>query len=822
MIANLLASAVGAARRQALLTSLDMAGLVLGMTAAILIGLFLRAEIDWDGGVPGAADLYRVQLTVLTPDRAPETVTTTPVSLGPELPLEFPELTGVARYATQKLAVRTGALDENTDVTVADAGLLTLLGRPLLRGAADAALAAPDSVVLSRERAEHFFGSVDCLGREFLIGGIHLVRVTGVVETSSTSFPLALLLSSNSRWTDLARRDALPRPAPGELDTQVVTLVRLRAGTRAQALRDRLDGFVRRHFPPDPGTPDETFRIWLRPLPSLHLEAADPDTVDVSGASAAVVAMGVTLVLILVVTGANFANLMTARATTRHVEVGVRRALGARRRALLAQFLAETLAYAVAALALASGLVALLVPRFAAFLRHPVSFDPFNDARLLLAMITGTLVLALAGGLYPAWLMATLRPEAVLRAGRAGTAGAMRLRRALMVLQFATCIALLAATVIVLRQAEFAAARSWPRQPDQVLTIFLGKPAPGTGQRADPGLLDWLKVRLAEVPGVHASAGSWIVLAADAVASERINGIDTPHRGPVTANLLPVDIGYFEVYGQSLLAGRTFDLAHGDAETPILPQRGEGSTVINASAARALGFADPRAAIGHTVLLTEEDPTGKGQSREIVGVAPDVQTDSARVGVTPTIFLADPHWSNWLSVRIDPALLDVALPRIDAIWRDRVPDRAIERRFLDERVAELTLDIRRQGRLAALFCATAIVLGCIGLFGLASFLAERRTREIGVRRAFGAGRVSTLWRLMVEFSGPVLIAAALACPLTWLAIRHWLDGFADRVPLTAAPFAIAVVATLVIAALTTLGHALRIVRSPPVTALRHE
>src|SRR5579862_2221892 len=453
MFANLAAAAFRAALRDRLHAGLNVAGLSLGVAAAILIGLFVRDELGFDRTIPGVADIYRVQLTLREPDRPLETLTSTTTAMEGEFALDFPEFASIARTAYQSVGVRAGNVEASERATTADPSFLDTVPFPLVLGDARTALAKPDSVVLSQAMALKYFGRLDCIGETLEFDRAHPATVTGVLASYAPSnYRLDLIVSGNSTWSRLAKLDAQKRPPQGDLDTEVETLVRLKPGTDPAGFASRFDSFVAHRYPPDPRQPFVTFRIWLRPLLDLHLWPANPDTNEDDPVLVTLWAVAATGGLTLLVAGINFVNLVTARSTRRALEVGVRKALGATRRQLVWQFMGESVGYALLALVFAVALVELILPRFNGFLDRSIGFAYWRDPALLATTVGAALLVGLAAGIYPAIIQSSFRPAETLKSRGGGTPGSGRLRQTLVVLQFAVSIGLLISTAAIYRQ----------------------------------------------------------------------------------------------------------------------------------------------------------------------------------------------------------------------------------------------------------------------------------------------------------------------------------------------------------------------------------
>ncbi|HLY54127.1 MAG TPA: ABC transporter permease [Stellaceae bacterium] len=825
MLGNLATAAWRAACRDRLHAILNVLGLSLGFAATILIGLFVRDELSFDTFLPDHQHVYTLQPTFSQDGRAPESYDSTPSTVAAEFETDFPETVAIARLAAQQAGLRHGEVEANERLVAADPSFFQVLGYPLLRGDPATALARPDSLALSKALALKYFGTIDCIGQTMEIDRQHTVTVDAVLAEPpfGSNETIDALLSGNSSYSALTEDDAEPRPPPGSTHDNVATYLRLRPGTDPAALRDRLDRFVPSHYPMPPGETRAAFRLWLRPITELHLHESNPDTPPHDTKLTTLIALSLTGTLILVVAGINFVNLVTARAVRRAVEVGVRKAVGATHRQLVLQFMGEAVAFAMISLVLAIAAVELALPGFDAFIGRTIGFDYWRDPLLAPAMLGIALIVGLAAGLYPALVQASFRPAETLKGGGAGLPGSGRLRQLLVVLQFAVSIGLLIATGIIWRQTDFATRQSLTFDIDQILTIELGAvPRVQTAQddvQHDPALVEALKTSLASLPGVRGVTGSDSVPNTPHTSTSTLTLDDRP-AAKLSVNIVPIDFNFFKLYGLRPVAGRDFDQAHADDFLPPRAMTGSGTTIINETAARLLGFTTPAAALGHT-LRTDEGGQ-PGQIREIVGVVPDMQLNTARTAVPPTAYLAAPYWDQVLSVKLDGRHMPETLTKIDRLWQQLVPARPIQRRFLDARIEEMYRDVRRETAIFGAFALVAATIACLGLFGLSAFTAERRTKEIGIRKALGASTADVVRLLVWQFTRPVLVANAIAWPVAGWLMHRWLEGYAYRIALEPGLFLAAGTGAVAIAMGTTAFHAFQVARARPVAALRYE
>ena len=541
-----------------------------------------------------------------------------------------------------------------------------------------------------------------------------------------------------------------------------------------------------------------------------------------------ITALAVVGALILGLAVVNFINLATARATQRAREVALRKVLGASRRQLVVQFVGESMLVTAAAMVIALALVEMLLPYVNAFADVDLAIHYWGEGGLLLPAIGLVLLVGGAGGFYPALLLSGFRPATVLKANQssADAPGSGRLRNALVIGQFAVSIGLIICTTIIYAQTAFARTVDPGYRRDGLLQIDHAYRA------ALRPVMDTLLREIGQVEGVTSVGRSTIGVATWGMENMTVTA---PGAGEgVEFELYRVDPGFFRTMGIPTVAGRTFserqalddttlplDSEDPEAEVAALARRGY-NVVINALAARRLGYRDPADAVGRTLLADDGDVETVGRTPvTVIGIVGDSRFRSIRDPVAPTIFLYERYQPSWILVRYSGRPAEVR-ERIGEVWKRIAPEVPFEGEFSDDIIGELYDAEETRAIVFAVFAALAIVVACLGLFGLAAFTAERRTKEIGIRKVFGA-TVRDIVRLLAwQFSKPVVIANLIAWPIAWWVMRDWLNGFDARIRLGPEPFVLAGLLALVIAIGTIAGHAVRVARANPIHALRYE
>ncbi len=816
MLRNYLAAALRNLGRNRLYAGITIAGLAIGFAAAMLVALFVRDEYSYDKFIPSWQRTYRISQVVTIPGSKPSDNAYTPVRLAEALRLDFPQMKEVTRFAIGGFPpeVRHGEISAaEQGVQAVDPNFFRVMPMPKVAGDLSHALDAPDTVVIDLSTARKYFGRDTPLGKILMVDK-RPVRVTAVLQ----DLPSNTEINGNIFLSSLAANSVMNDPANGSwTSNRVQTYFRLKPGATIASVNAQMPSFVKRHD----GISSDTNIVVMTPINigAIHMRKAMSTSFDKASADPGVVAsIGAVGGLIVLVAAINFVTLMTARAARRAVEVGVRKAAGASRRDLIVQFMGEAFVYVLLAGLVAVALAELLMPAFNLLVQRRIHFDYLHDPVLAGGIVGVLLLVAVLAGAYPAFVLSNFRPAAVLKGGPVQGAGGVGVRQILVVFQFSVLIALILAAGTIYRQTMFAINASTGLDKDQVMLLF-----------AQP-CTDTLRDEVRRVPGVLNAACS----SGDSLAlmdNEVVLNFGSKHPYMV---LSPVDANFFDVYRLKPLAGRLYDANRpGDSANGATFHQ---PLVINQSAARELGFADPAKAVGQSVNWTGmAAPDCKGQCwtgtanlpSVILGVIPDFNFGSARTKIPPAVFPiayktgGGRYDSMALNVRLDGAKKAQALPAIDKVWK-RFGNGPIIRYFVDQFMLRWYVDTIVQGAVITACALIALSIACLGLFALSAYTTERRTKEIGIRKAMGANSADILKLLLWQFTQPVLWASLLAVPASWFAMNWWLQGFVYKVPLAPWTFAAAVGLAVLIAWGTVFIHALRVARARPVGALRYE
>lgn len=836
---NYLTVAIRALAKNRVYAAINIVGLALGLAACVMILLYVRYETSYDDWMRGADRAFQVQTEYLaTPQGGEEMhLQVSAIAAGRALQKDYPDqierLVWVRGFSP--IVIQDGQAGEIQDLRMVDGNLFEIFDVPFVRGSAATALPDTHSIALSESEARRRFGTVDAIGRTLTIvdnmGNVDY-RVTGVFR----DWPKNSSFSANAvARFDLGVQFADRQGALTNWDNQQGwNYVRLRSPQDAELINQRMPAFEKRNIPDQMvgdqrRNPGEYQDFRLVNLRDVHLGRAQGSAITPGNDRFTVLTFAVVALLILGMACVNFTNLATARASQRAREVALRKVLGASRRQLIGQFLGESILVTALAMGLALAAVELLLPAFNAFLGATIELRYFGAQGILLPAVAMVVLVGVLAGLYPAFFLARFEPAKILKANKsaADAQGSGVLRNALVIGQFAVSIGLIICTAVIYAQTVYAQTSDAGYRRDGLLQIG------NLGYRGVDDRDGQVTEQIRRIPGVEAAARSQIAIDP---GNNSMTRIFLPGSTTQAAEIgdYSIEAGFFKAMGMKMLAGRDFSETHGadDSTTPYpgapgydaavraLVQRGLNA-VITAEAARRLGFRSPQDAIGKQLKAQAFSSEYGLTSLTIVGVVSDARFRSIREPLQPIMYTMRRNGFGDILVRFsgDPRRIR---EQAEAVWKRTIPQVPFSARFAEDIVREQYDRETARGQLFAAFAILAVVIGCLGLFGLAAFTAERRTKEIGIRKVLGA-RTRDIVRLLIwQFSRPVLIANLIAWPIAWWLMRDWLNGFDQRITLTPWPFLLAGLLALLIAIVTVGGHAFRVARTSPVRALRYE
>jgi putative ABC transport system permease protein len=768
---------------------LNVGGLALGIAAAFVLGLYVRQELTYDQHFEDSDRIYRIATDFFNMGG----FANSQAQLLDVLPQEAPIVDQATRLrgGSQPLAVTIGERTyEEPDYLFVDSAFFQVFSYRFGAGTPGMAMAGPDAVVLSETLAETYFGDAPAVGQTVRIGKEQKTyRVSGVVETPSGRSHLAAELwlplelnESDARWTNVS----------------YYNYVKLHEGATQADLERALDRILRQHAYPASGfagpfeewiTTPQAVRFFIQPLEDIYLHSDFRFELAPGGNPTQVAVLGVIGALILLIAGMNYVNLTTARSSIRAKEVGVKKTLGAARPALVRQFLTETVALSVLAMLVAALLAEGMLAAFTVITGDVLVDGLFARGGPLLVLLGVSVGVGLAAGIYPALYLSGFRPVRILK-GAWSPKGNVRLRSALVVVQFSIAIALIIGSLVIYRQLDFMLHTDKGFAHEDVVFV---ENADVLGEQVEA-----FRQQIEQLPQVRRTSLARRTPTGSGVA---MYTYQTPAmEESTTLQTFAGDEDYIPTLGMQLIAGRNFsgDLAS-DSSTAIL----------NESAVRTLGLGD--------------DPLDKeiNEGQRVIGVVRDFNFQSMRQQIEPVVLTYAPTGRHLL-LKLDGHNIAEVIDRLDATWQQFAPAEPLRYTFLDDNVTRLAAKERTLGKAVAFFTLLSVLIACMGLFGLATFTAERRTKEIGVRKVLGASAASLVALLSKDFLKLVLVGLVVATPLAYVAMQRWLSDFAYRIHLDAGVFLLAGGLALLIAFLTVSYQAWRAATLDPVESLRYE
>ena len=807
---------------------INIAGLALGLAACMLILLYIRYETSYDQWLPESERIYQVQATWHEPGQPVTHSQNSPYPVREMFPGGFPQIEAITVMTNGPTVLMREGKPVFLHASAVDPSFFDIFQLPFAYGSRDTALPDTHSIVLTETEALKQFGAANVVGRTLTIGageGRTDFRIGGVLRDlpKNSSLKLAVLF----RY-DRTHHEDLPPEELGWGNMHQQHYLKLRAGADADAINAALPAWEKRVVAPQTiggkaSSQADIMDLKLVPIADVHLGEAQAQAIAPGGDPKALATFAIVAALTLGMAVINFINLSTARATLRAREVALRKVLGARRTQLIAQFLGESLLLAAISMLLALTVVELASPWIGRLVGAELPVSYLGESGMLPWAAGLFAVTGLLGGVYPAFYLSRFQPAAVLHAnkGSAETPGQGRLRAGLVVMQFAIAIGLIASTAIIYSQTRYVETVDPGYRRDGLIQIDAAWRFAGSN-RYEPA-----RAQLLAIPGVVAVGRTALGIAAENKEIQTVRREGRPQ--DLNMGIYQVDAEFFRTMDMRLLAGRFFGERFGRDRLPRPPEGGPlspeliargANVVINRNAAAMLGFASPQAAIGEVVRTSLDG--GDLAPTTIVGVVEDTRIRTARDPVEPIVYVFDPPRTDQVIVRYAAARPGEVLAGVERVWRRFEPEIPFDGRFAEDIIAEVYAADRARGALFAAFSALAVIIACLGLYSLAAFAAERRTKEIGIRKVFGA-TVRDIVRLLAwQFSKPVVVANLIAWPVAWWAMRDWLNGFDARIALTPGPFVLAGLLALVIAIGTVAGHAIRVAQTNPVHALRYE
>lgn len=788
-------------------TFINIAGLSLGLTSFLVIALYVTDELGYDRFHQKADRIYRVSRYFKSSDgQISLRLGTIAPAFFPHLKNDFPEAEQITRMleydGTMRLPDDLEKKYTEEKLFFAEDNLFKVFDFKLIEGNPAKALSDPFTAVLSKPLAEKYFGTASPVGKLIKFNNQYDFRVTGVYEplpAQSHFHPNALFSATSLNDERLYGVENMRQDWGGN---NFATYFLLPANYDPTKLEKAFSNFLDEHLPKSssglPGS--KTSELHLTKVPDIHLYSHLDYEIEPGGDIKYVYIFSAIALFILLIACINYMNLATARSAGRAKEVGMRKAVGALRQQLIGQFLSESLLVTFFALVLALMATAALLPSLNDFTNKNLTFNQLFSGQFLLTAILAVLLTGLAAGSYPAFFLTAYQPIQVLKGSIVNALKNGKLRQVLVITQFAIACALIICTGIVYNQLDFMMNQKTGYKKEQIMVM--------SGIRSSEADFETLKQQLKQHSGItnvtHSSRVPTIRLLDSMGASVAKGDSTTPVKSEIKG--LSTDYDFITTYEIQLAAGRDFSRAFGADTTNF---------ILNEAAVKAIGWKSNEAAIGQRFKYGDLD----GQ---IVGVTKDFHFESLHQKIAPMVLFMRPGWRSRLSVSAKTGDLPAAIAHIEKVWKQFFPNNPFEYTFLDERFNDQYQAEQKQRTLFLIFAAISIFISCLVLFALATYTAEQRAKEIGIRKVLGASVGSVVTLLSKDFIKLVVIAIIIASPIAWYAMSQWLSDFAYRIAIPWWIFAVTAFLAIGIAFLTVSFQSIKAALMNPVKSLKSE
>ena len=811
MFKNHLKIAWRSLKKQPFFTFLNTFGLAIGMAGALLISLYIYDELTYDTMFADADRIYRVNADIKFGGDARK-YAVSPAPMADALADDFSEIELVTRFRTRgsalvrKVGAQANVKEEQT--TFVDASFFEMFGVELLSGDANTALKDPNTIVMTRTAAEKHFGVSNALGQNVILNNEEQFTVTGVIED----------LPNNSFLRDYSLFEAMS----GNEDSKQVnwgsnnyhTFFKLIPTANVERIKEPLQGFLGKYLIPwaqsfMPGITEEQFAeagnyLIYSTIPLTDIHLSDNLVAEMSGNNdmQSIYILSFIAIFLVVLACVNFMNLSTAQSLKRAKEVGVRKTLGSNKRDLVRQFLVESGLISFVSLLLALVLAVLALPFFNDLADKDISL-PFFNPIFWLILLGAVVILGFFSGSYPAFFMSRFIPVNVLKGGGQSSVGGGKIRNSLVVFQFAISVFLIISTLVVYQQLKYIQNKELGFSKDQVLVV---NDVYTAGPKANS-----FKEQVKQLGFVkNATLSSFFP-----TPSSRSDSTFVPEEGltdqenAVSMQTWGVDYDYVPTMGFELVAGRNFDRNFGNDSTAI---------IVNETAVKVMKLT-PETALGER--YSPDFNTENPEFFTIIGVVKDFHFESMKEEID-ALSLSLSNNAYAMAIKIEAGNFENVVSKIENVWNNIVPGEPFNYYFMDDSFNDSYQSERRLGNIFVIFTLLSIIIACLGLFGLAAFNAEKRVKEIGVRKVLGASVTQISVRLTMDFLKLVGLAILISLPLGWYAMSKWLEDFSYKIAIPWWVFLLAALLAISVAVITVSYQSIKASIVNPVKSLRTE
>jgi ABC-type antimicrobial peptide transport system, permease component len=788
-------------------STINILSLAIGLTGCLAIALFVWDELQYDKFIKDGENIYRIN-TKHTDNLATTNMAVVPPVFATYMKQQYPEVENTLRImmASGNMLLEVGDTKYYEEKwLITEGSFFNFFPLHFVKGEPTTALTTPNSIVITEALSKKYFGTQDPVGKTIKIDKEGYL-VKGVLANVPEHFHLDFdfLISLPSLKLPKERMESWQW-------NQFFTYIKVKPGTNMDQLQKKFSRGVQIERAAIKDKSADTYEPFFQKLKNIHLQSAD-FRYDIAkrGNETYVKALSIIALFVLLIACFNFINLSTARSFRRAREIGVRKVVGADRYQLLVQFTGESVLLSMLSMIMATGITILLLPSLNNFTGKSISFNPFTHPVAGFLLLAGSVLIGLLAGIYPAMVMSGFRAITVLKGIKPGSQAGNKnswLRQGLVIIQFALSALLIISTTIVYNQIKYLHEKNLGFNKDQVMFF----PLRGDLDKKSDAFKEELK-RSANVISATVGYG----LPGDLYAGDQVIVPGKEGEKNMATTLFIVDPEYIKTLGLQLTTGRDF--------SKDMPTDAEEAFIINETAVREFGFETPQKALGQRLewpkwLPDSARPVKQGR---VIGVVKDFHYSSLHDKVGSLVLEEYLPVKDKMAVKVKAADLSNTIAFINSTWNKFCPEYPLEYKFLDESFSKMYKSEDKLSGLLSIFTMMAIFVGCMGLFGLATFTAEQRTKEIGIRKVLGASIMSILAMLSKTFLKPVLIASLIAFPIAWYAMNKWLEDFPYRVHISGWIFLFAALLAIIIALVTVSFQAIKAAVANPVKSLRTE
>ncbi len=791
---------IRSALRQKMYTSINIIGLACGMACCLLIASFIYIELSFDKYHLNNRNIYRV-ISELTLGKSPNMIASTNSLAAITMMEDYPGVVDAVRLRPMpRIPVRyvNGEKEFYEDnIFYTEPSFFRIFSYPMLRGNPETALNRPQTVVITSKVAMKYFGENNPIGETLRLNDQTDYTITGVLDKvpENSHFNFDFLLSFESLYGPAGGREKIESWSTPFI---YYSYVLLESDQDASQLEKEFPGMIDKNINQSWKNAGVSLRLFLQPLLDIHLYSNLRHEIGTHGDIRNVYIFGSVAIIVLIIACLNFVNLATARSSLKAGEVGIRKILGSSKRDLIVRFMSESLLFSFISLLIALFLVMLLLPVFSTIAERDLSLSIFEIPLLMPLIVLFTFVIGLICGIYPALFLSSFRPQKILRPDHESVGQGKRFRKTLVIIQFTISIFLIISTQVVFDQLLFLKDKNLGFDKDQTIVI----PILNEEIRRSVGSI---KHQLTTLPGVvRVSASSHVPGQRASGGSYQPEGYEAGHT--IMMDGMSIDEDYLDNMGIEVLAGRNFSRE--------FPADFEKSILINETAVKEIGWEQP---LGKKIEIP-----GQEEGKTVIGVVNDFFFKSPHQKIRSMHISMGPRPYRALLVKISPLKVSQTIDAIIGKWRSIDPNRSLDYYFLDASYDKQFQAEEKLSNLLTFFTLLAILIACLGLYGMSSFMAEQRIMEISIRKVLGASTNDILLLLSRSTLFLILTAFVVAIPVGYFTMTRWLDSFEYRVNIGFEVFVIAGGLAILVAALTIIFQSMKVALSNPVHSLKNE